>query len=803
MRYPKIFVLWTVLLVFGVTPVLGQSSYSPAKRYLDGFGGSAVVGADEVIVGSIGPTANPGELYIFRKSGGDWKEAGRIAASDGMIDNRFGRALAIHEGTLLVGSTGQNDSQGAAYIFEKEADGDWVESARLKPSREVGFWGRAVALNDQFAFVATVASDSAAGSVYVFERNARGKWKEHSILTPSDPAPGNYFGLSLSLVNKTLLVGAPALEREDATGSAYIFEFDEEADAWKQHAQLRSTSGQDQYTAFGFSVVMQENYAVIGEPGINQATGRIHVFVRDGESGTWRRGNSIVPFDATAGMQFGSSVGINDDGIWVGAPLASQGVGASYLINYDFEANLAERAVKLHAGRAEYGSRFGSFLTIGNDLAVIGSEAADSRLGAAYVFAKNDNEVWEEEKVFYKEVEGLKPVRGAEVECAEGKASLFDCEGVDLISFMPVRNLGGGRKAELNDIWGWTDPETGTEYVLLGRTDGTSFIDISEPTNPILVGTLPITKGSDPSHWRDIKVYKDHAYIVADGAGKHGMQVFDLTQLRSVEPEIMPVDFELSALYDEVASVHNIAINEETGYAFALGSTGGGKTCGGGLHMINIQEPLKPTFAGCFADRETGESKTGYTHDAQCVIYSGPDADYKGKEICFGSNETALSIADVTDKENPMAISNATYPNVGYTHQGWLTEDQRFFFMGDEYDELTGAVSYTRTMIWDVQDLEDPQLVKEFFQETTAYDHNLYIKGDVMYQSNYNAGLRIYDISDIENPQAIGHFDTNPFDNGGGFNGSWSNYPYFESGVIAVSSIEQGLFLLKKSNIDI
>jgi choice-of-anchor B domain-containing protein len=96
----------------------------------------------------------------------------------------------------------------------------------------------------------------------------------------------------------------------------------------------------------------------------------------------------------------------------------------------------------------------------------------------------------------------------------------------------------------------------------------------------------------------------------------------------------------------------------------------------------------------------------------------------------------------------------ATYPNVGYAHQGWLTEDQRYFYMNDEGDESNAGVrlTATRTLIWDVSDLEDPMLVKEHMGETFTIDHNLYIKDDLMYQSNYVSGLRILDISDRRIP---------------------------------------------------
>jgi choice-of-anchor B domain-containing protein len=352
--------------------------------------------------------------------------------------------------------------------------------------------------------------------------------------------------------------------------------------------------------------------------------------------------------------------------------------------------------------------------------------------------------------------------------------------------------MGGAPGISLNDMWGWYDAETEKEYALVGRNDGTSFIDVTDPGNPIYLGDLPKTEVARISVWRDIKVYDNHAFIVADGAGDHGMQVFDLTRLRDIaEPQIFEPDF----LYDGIASSHNIVMNEETGFAYAVGASGGGETCGGGLHMIDVRAPKEPKFAGCFSDGVTGRRGTGYSHDAQCVNYIGPDPDYQGREICIGANETALSFSDVTDKDNPIAISNVSYPNVAYAHQGWLTEDQTMFFANDEGDEPSGLVETTRTLVWDVRDLDDPVLISEYFAETTETDHNLYILDDLMYQSNYGAGLRIIDISDPDNIHEVGYFDTDP---DLGCCGSWSNYPYFRSGAVGVTGGRAGFFMVKR-----
>ena len=376
----------------------------------------------------------------------------------------------------------------------------------------------------------------------------------------------------------------------------------------------------------------------------------------------------------------------------------------------------------------------------------------------------------------------------------EGEAQGYECSGVDLLSVVSIARLGGAEGTELSDLWGWTDPSTGREYALVGRTDGTVFVDVTDPTDPQVVGELPLTPGAQPSKWRDVKVYADHAFIVADNAGAHGMQVFDLRRLRGATNT--PVTFDADAVYRNIASAHNIVIDTVAGMAVATGANRGGETCGGGLHMIDISTPQSPAFAGCFNDPATGSFGNGYTHDAQCVTYTGPDTRYAGRRICFGSNVTTLSIADVSDPAQPTALSSAGYPGVAYMHQGWLTDDQRYFFSDDESDEFIEGRP-TRTLIWDVSDLEDPVFLSEYLGTTRATDHNLYVRGDRVYQANYTSGLRVLDISTPRSPTEIAFFDVLPGTNEPGFFGAWSVYPFFRSGTLVVSSINEGLFVLR------
>ncbi len=371
--------------------------------------------------------------------------------------------------------------------------------------------------------------------------------------------------------------------------------------------------------------------------------------------------------------------------------------------------------------------------------------------------------------------------------CENGMAGEYPCEGYDFVSRVSLSTMDS---VEGNDSWGWTDPSTGKEYAIMGLKNGTAFVDISKPEAPVYLGKLPTATAS--SSWRDIKVYKSHAFIVSE-ASSHGMQVFDLTRLRDVSNP--PQTFTPDTRYTGFGSAHNIVINEDSGYAYVVGTSRGGTYKGGPL-FINIQDPKNPVDAGGFLS--TG--KKPYTHDAQVVMYNGPDADYTGKEILIGSNEEEIVIADVTDKNNPITISTISYSDVWYTHQGWFTEDKKYFILGDEVDEQRVGFN-TRTLIFDFQDLDSPKLHTTYTGATPAIDHNGYVKGNLFYLSNYSAGIRILDISDIENKniRELGYFDTNPENNNANFNGVWSVYPYFESGIIVISDTLRGLILIRKS----
>ena len=752
---------------------------SPAAARAQAFGGSVLVTDGYILVGESAHEREPGTVWVFARDGDSWRSVAALRATPGTnpgLQNvqprtldRFGHRLAQVGDHVFVTAGAQGGGQ--LYSFRLEDIGDPDARPDLQVAVSNGPFGTMLAGWEDELVISYPRSDG-----YRIDRirmNADGAASPAGQFTVPLQSAG-MGTIPLAHDDQLLAFGDPF------NNAVHIFERPAADGAWESAGTLTAPGEPAQPTSFGFSLALGGGELLVGE----LQTQVVHRYAR--VDGTWQSVGTLEPEDDVMRLGYGTSLAADGETLLVG--------GARQFHEYRRSGEGWARTgdSPLYNADGAPASR-GAGLHIGDQVAVLADPSADFGLGAATVFSRESGE-WARSERLVAGHEPLPAISGGEITCEDGEAAGYDCDEVDLLAFVPWEALGGARGARLNDVWGWTDPETGREYAIVCLMDGTSFVDVTDPSNPRFLGNLPMTEGSRANTWRDAKVFNNHAFIVADGAGAHGMQVFDLTRLRNVtEPEV----FEADALYTGITSSHNVAINEVTGFAYLVGSSGE-ESCGGGSHMVDINDPLNPVFAGCFAHPNTGRRGTGNSHDAHCVIYHGPDEEYQGREICVNSNETALSVADVTDKDNPVAVSSAAYPNVAYAHQGWLTDDHRYFYSNDELDEVNGLVEATRTLVWDLEDLDDPLLLTEYYSDTQATDHNLYIRGNRLYMTNNRAGLRVLDITEPENPVEVGHFDTTPWSNdAAGFDGTWSVYPYFESGTVVISSRREGLFIVK------
>jgi choice-of-anchor B domain-containing protein len=351
----------------------------------------------------------------------------------------------------------------------------------------------------------------------------------------------------------------------------------------------------------------------------------------------------------------------------------------------------------------------------------------------------------------------------------------FESLNVTLLSWLPLGEFGNHSSG--NDCWGYVSG-SGREYALMGLAGGTGVVEVTNPGNARIVGVIP----GPNSTWRDIKTYQNYAYAVSEGG--NGIQVIDLAQVDSGVVTLVN-----TVTTGGTTATHNVALNTDSGYLYRCGGSNEG------LRIYSLANPANPVFVTSVSDR--------YVHDAQVVTFtSGP---YAGREIAFccagfngGFEQTGLWIVDVTDKQNTFTVSHTQYAQSAYSHQGWLSPDHQYFYMDDELDEDNFGYT-TRTRVWDVSNISAPTVVSHFTSGTTSIDHNLYTRDEFIYEANYRSGLRVFDATDPVAPVQVAWFDTYPADDNSNFNGAWSTYPYLPSGIVLISDIERGLFVVDVS----
>ncbi|KAL7771767.1 hypothetical protein CFE70_001717 [Pyrenophora teres f. teres 0-1] len=432
------------------------------------------------------------------------------------------------------------------------------------------------------------------------------------------------------------------------------------------------------------------------------------------------------------------------------------------------------------------------------DLMMKGKEAAWAKERAAGTY---DNKKWNgfaKKRVNKNKIE----CKNGRVEAVKGDADqTYKCKNIDMYDFKTHEELGDG-VGEGSGSWGWS--HRGRDFIAIGQTYGASFSEVTKDGQLEYLGRLPANNDS----------------------------VFDLKKLLGLSPK-KPFTFDIKA---DVALVdinqgikgrtHTVVTNPELGYAVACGAggrAGRNDTCAGGPMFINMEDPTKPYVEGC-------AGQDGYTHDAQCIVYRGPHKKYYGRDICYGYNEDTLTIYDVTNKKGMgnagAIISRTPYVGASYTHQGWVLDPmwQTHLVMDDELDEgqidpnrtapgSPAADGFAVTYIWDIQNLEKPVVSGLYKTTVRSVDHNQYVYDGLSYQSNYQAGLRILDVSSIpkfpdgSKVKEIGYFDVFPTDDvkpGGGDalwnGGTWSAYT-FDSGYVVVNTIDRGVFVVKQSDV--
>lgn len=320
-------------------------------------------------------------------------------------------------------------------------------------------------------------------------------------------------------------------------------------------------------------------------------------------------------------------------------------------------------------------------------------------------------------------------------------------------------DLASSHFQQLNDIWGYVD-EMGNEYALVGGTEGTSVVDLSDPTNPIEIFYEP---GMN-STWRDLKTVGDYAYVTTEA--QNGLLIIDLSPLPA--STTLPVTYYNGPLGSEWSSAHNLYADEDDSLVFIFGANRGN----GGVIILDVSnDPLAPI--------EVGEFDNWYVHDG---FYEN-DTMYLGH-----ISDGFFSVVDVQNPAAPVLLGTATTPS-NFTHNIWTSQGNYAFTTDEVSDGYIGSY-----------DISDPVNMIELDRIQSSpganvIPHNTHVIGNYLVTSYYSDGVTVHDITHPHNLVEVGNYDTYPTQTEG-YDGCWGAYPYLPSGLILASDREYGLFVL-------
>lgn len=336
-----------------------------------------------------------------------------------------------------------------------------------------------------------------------------------------------------------------------------------------------------------------------------------------------------------------------------------------------------------------------------------------------------------------------------------------------ILSLSPIQAQAESRRLEnlgqLNSYsskgysacWGYTAPD-GREYALLGVTDGLSIVDITDAPTLKEITFIPAGKKSS---WAEMKTYRNYAYVVKDSANV-GIQIIDLSDLpRSVKLVNTVMDYPQN---------HTLWIDEARGWMFTVGGSNMGVTA------WSLANPVKPVQIGTF-------NGSTYVHD----MYVQGNRAYLAEIF-----SKSFAIYDITDIENPKLIKrvrDSAAPSISF-HNVWTTVDGRYLLTTEE-------TQGRHVRIWDLADERNPVEVSKWIG-AGGLPHNVHVKGDYAHIAHYGGGYRVVDIADPRNPSEVAYFN-NKTGSPTGFVGVWEVYPFFASGKVVMSSMEDGLFVTR------
>jgi choice-of-anchor B domain-containing protein len=323
-----------------------------------------------------------------------------------------------------------------------------------------------------------------------------------------------------------------------------------------------------------------------------------------------------------------------------------------------------------------------------------------------------------------------------------------------------VRQLGHvdkypGSSAGRNNyagMWGLVGRD-GKEYAILPARSGTIIYDCSNPAAPVEVIEIPGPTTTGSIFWRESNsLGGDYVYC----SSEHGV----LQSINMTNPSAPA----LGATFGSRA--HTVSVDVGARRLWANGGTGRGSLC-----YDLAANPTSPPQIGGYT--------SVYVHDMLPI---------RGHGYFAMINNGYVQIRNISNPAATTLVSQRTTPG-SFTHNAWINDDETIMITADE--NQGGCMT-----VYDITNKAAPVQVSTWCSPNGATVHNVFIKGNVALFSCYTDGFWAVDLSNPAAPAAICHFDSSAF-SGSGYDGCWGLYPFQPSGVVYMSDMQTGLWIVE------
>lgn len=355
------------------------------------------------------------------------------------------------------------------------------------------------------------------------------------------------------------------------------------------------------------------------------------------------------------------------------------------------------------------------------------------------------------------------------------KAQTYPSLNINLLAHLnPEKDATGTDGRKYSGCWGWAQTNKNREYAIVGTSSQTYFIDVTNPTSPVIVDSVKAKHAG--CTWRELKTYQNYCYIVSDDAPPNTFQIVDMQYL----PDSVHVIHNGTTYFERA---HTIFIDNDKMYCGSVTDVSGS-----GYSTMRVYSLATPTAPLLIRKLEQDINNTiiDVVHDMYVrndTVYAS--CGYKGFHIL---NLTASNTFSLMQSFTGYAYS-------GYNHSSWQTDDRKTMVFADE----VGA--HLPAKVIDVSNFNNITLVDTIRSSYTATAHNPYIVGNRWcWLSSYQDGLYLYDISNPSNTTIYGYFDTQPQTGTTNYSGNWGAYPYLPSKIIIACDMQNGIFILEGDN---